>query len=173
MDGYYWCAETGDSIKAGCYSSTRASIGGREDLRSVRIQDAIHDICWDIRIISQLLMKSKHTLEEGLKTSEYKLEIGIRADSEAEQKDAGDQSGNCNSALPADVLDVDSISSDERAWDANNRSDSVISVHNVVWRRGLVLASVLKILWEECVEEGVSHSYSRPAEPYQGRCELH
>jgi len=52
-------------------------------------------------------------LEECFEASERKLEVRVRADSEAEQKDAGDQSGNCNRALASYVLEIDSIGSDE------------------------------------------------------------
>jgi hypothetical protein len=58
-------------------------------------------------------MTGRLTLEECFEASERKLEVRVRADSEAEQKDAGDQSGNCNRALASYVLEIDSIGSDE------------------------------------------------------------
>ena len=106
-------------------------------------------------------------MEERLKAGKNELIVGVGADREAEKKDTSYQRGHCDGVFPANVFQVDGIGSNERAGDANDRCNGVVAIDDVVRRRWLIFASVLKVLWEESIEKRVSHSNRCPAKPDQ------
>lgn len=113
----------------------------------------------------------KRTLEKGFKTAEGKLVIRIITDCEAKQEDSGDQRGDRNGVLAADIFDVDRVGRNYRPWDTNDRGDSVVAVYNAVRRRCCIrFPSVLEILWEKGIEKRVSHSNRCPANPDEACC---
>ena len=105
------------------------------------------------------------TLEEGLQARKDELEARIGTDCEAEEKDASDESRDSDGTLASDILEVDSVVSDRRARNANDRRDGVIAVHNLIRGWSHLLARILKVLRQEGIEQRISHAYGRPAEP--------
>ena len=119
---------------------------GKEDVLS--IQHAVHDI-----------------LEERFEGIQGRLVIGLAPDGEAEEENARQQRGEGNGTFAANVLNVHSITRNDRSWHTNNGRDSVISIHNGGRGRSLALTGIGEILGQEGVEKGVAHTDCGPAEP--------
>ena len=114
---------------------------------------------------------TEHTLKKGFKTTEGKLVVGITANCEAKQENSGYQCGDCNGVFAANIFNVDRVGGNEGTWDAHDRGDTVVSVHNTIWRRCCIrFPCVLEILWKKGIEKRVPHSNRCPAKPDEACC---
>lgn len=114
---------------------------------SLSVQDSIHDV-----------------LEECFQTAERELKAGVGGNCEAKDEDPGDDRGNGDGALAANVLDVDGVVRDERSRDADYGCDGVVTIYYT--RRGLLVSSGIgEILRQEGIKEGIAHPDGGPAEP--------
>lgn len=104
--------ETADTVEATGDTSTGTTVGSREHLRGVCVQDTIHDV-----------------LEEGLETSADELDVRVGGEGEAVNDDTGDHGGDRHGTLTADVWDIDRVASENGAWNTNNRGDCVVTVN--------------------------------------------
>lgn len=114
---------------------------------SLSVQDSIHDV-----------------LKECFQTAERELKAGVGGNREAKDEDPGDDGGNGDGALAANVFDVDGVVRDQRSRNADYGCDSVVAIYYT--RRGLRFSSGIgEILRQEGIKEGIAHSDSGPAEP--------
>lgn len=116
---------------------------------------------WDILSVQHPI---HDVLEESFETREGELEARIRRDGEAKHQYAGNEGGNGDRALAADVLDVDGICCDQGSRYADNGRDGIVAVHDAR-RSRLVSVSVGEVLRQKSIEERIAHSDGGPAEP--------
>lgn len=99
------------------------------------VQNTIHDV-----------------LEERLKATHCELVVGIRAQGEQKQDNAGQKRRDSDRALTTNVFNVNREISDDRARYSNNRGDGVVAIDDVVRCGRDILACILEVLRQEGIE---------------------
>lgn len=147
VDGHKRRAQSRNAVKAAGDASGCTTVRSREDLGSVGVQDAIHDV-----------------LEESLQAGAKQLDVGVGRSREAEEQHSGNQCGDNHGTLTTNILDFNGVAGQDRSRDTDDRSDSIVPVGNVC-RAGAGATCILEVLGKEGIEQGITHSNRSPAEP--------